>query len=124
MKIRSHKELEVYQIVYDAAMQIFRISKSFPKEERYSLTDQIRRSSRSVCANIAEAFRKRRYPNSFVAKLSDAEAETAETQVWLDFAFDCEYISGEMHDDLFTKYENITEKLVNMSLHPDQWQYG
>jgi four helix bundle protein len=112
MKIRSHKELEVYQIAYDAAMQISRISKSFPKEERYSLTDQIRRYSRSVCANIAEAFRKRRYPNSFVAKLSDAEAETAETQVWLDFAFDCEYISGEMHDDLFTKYYRKIGKYV------------
>lgn len=84
--IRHFRELEVYQLAMEAALRIFEISKSFPVEERYSLTDQIRRSSRSVCANIAEAWRKRRYPNAFVSKLSDAEAEAAETQVWLEFS--------------------------------------
>jgi four helix bundle protein len=79
--IRHFRELEVYQLAMDNAMRIFEVSKLFPKEERYSLTDQIRRSSRSVCANIAEAWRKRRYPNAFVSKLSDADAEAAETQV-------------------------------------------
>ena len=86
MKIRSHRELEVYQLAFRAAERIFEISKSFPKEETYSLTDQIRRSSRSVCSNLAEAFRKRRYPKSFVAKLTDSEGEAAETQTWIDFA--------------------------------------
>jgi four helix bundle protein len=123
MKIRSHKELDVYQIAFGVAMQIFKLSKNFPKEEKYSLTDQIRRSSRSVCANLAEAFRKRKYPNSFVAKLSDSEGEAAETQVWLDFAFYCEYISEDVYQDLFHQYENIIGKLVNMSLNPDQWKY-
>ena len=82
MKIRSHKELEVYKLSFEAAMKIFEISKRFPKEETYSLTDQIRRSSRSVCSNQAEAFRKRRYPKSFISKLSDSESEAAETQTW------------------------------------------
>ena len=86
MKIRSHRELEVYQLAFSAAERIYELSRGFPKEETYSLTDQIRRSSRSVCSNLAEAFRKRRYPKSFVAKLSDSEGEAAETQLWLDFA--------------------------------------
>src|SRR5262249_42936417 len=86
MKIREHTELAVYQKGFDAAMLIFEMSKKFPKEETYSLTDQIRRSSRSVCANLAEAWRKRRYKAAFIAKLSDAESEAAETQVWIEFA--------------------------------------
>ncbi len=89
MKIRTHKELEVYQLAFNADMKIFDISKRFPKEETFSLTDQIRRSSRSVCSNQAEAFRKRRYPKSFVSKLSDSESEAAETQTWLDFGLNC-----------------------------------
>ncbi len=93
MKIRSHKELEVYKLSFDIAMKIFEISKRFPREETYSLTDQIRRSSRSVCANLAEAFRKRRYPKFFTSKLSDSESEAAETQTWLDFSLYCEYIT-------------------------------
>ena len=84
MKIREHTELEVYKKAFDVAMLIFEMSKKFPKEETYSLTDQIRRSSRSVCANLAEAWRKRRYKAAFIAKLSDAESEAAETQVWLE----------------------------------------
>jgi four helix bundle protein len=123
MKIRTHKELEVYQLAFDAAMKIFEITKSFPKEETYSLTDQIRRSSRSVCGNIAEAFRKRRYPKSFVSKISDSEGEAAETQTWLDFSSNCKYISAEVHKELNTTYENIIGKLVNMSLRPQNWSW-
>ncbi len=85
MKIRTHSELDVYKIAFDAAMEIFGTSKKFPVEERYSLTDQIRKSSRSVYANVGEVFRKRKYPKSFISKLSDSESEAAETQVWLDF---------------------------------------
>jgi four helix bundle protein len=123
MKIRSHKELEVYKLSFISAMRIFEISKRFPKEETYSLTDQIRRSSRSVCSNQAEAFRKRRYPKSFVSKLSDSESEAAETQTWLDFAINCEYITKVEHTELTESYENIIGKLVNMSLHPENWSW-
>ena len=98
--MRGYKDLKVYQLAYKLAMEIFNESKSFPKEERYSLTDQIRRSSRSVATNIAEVFRKRQYPNMFVNKLSDSDAETAETQVWLDFSFDCGYLSQKRRDEL------------------------
>jgi four helix bundle protein len=83
----------IYKLTFEAAMQIFELSKRFPVEERYSLTDQMRRSSRSVCANLAEAWRKRRYKAAFVAKLSDCEAEVAETQTWLEFAIKCNYLS-------------------------------
>ena len=123
MKIRSHKDLDVYKMAFEAAMKIFEVSKGFPIEERYSLTDQIRRASRSVCSNLAEAFRKRKYPKAFVSKLSDSEAESAETQVWLDFALKCQYINLEIHQDLFQTYENIIGKLVNMSLNPEKWVY-
>jgi len=123
MKIRTHRDLEVYQLAFNAAMKIFEISKKFPKEETYSLTDQIRRSSRSVCGNIAEAFRKRRYPRAFVSKISDSEGESAETQVWLDFSINCKYITEEEYDELNETYENIIGKLVNMSLHPENWSW-
>jgi len=123
MKIRSHKELEVYSLAFDTAMRIFEISKRFPKEETYSLTDQIRRSSRSVCANVAEAFRKRKYPKSFVAKLNDSEGEAAETQNWLAFSSECQYISPEEFSELDKRYENIIGKLVNMSAHPGNWSW-
>ena len=104
-------------------MKIFEITKNFPKEEKYSLTDQIRRSSRSVCANLAEAFRKRKYPKHFVSKLSDCEGEAAETQVWLDFALECNYVDNATYEELFQQYDNILGKLVNMSLHPEKWTY-
>ena len=104
-------------------MKIFEITKSFPIEEKYSLTDQIRRSSRSVCSNIAEAFRKRKYPKSFVAKLSDSEGEAAETQVWLDFSLECNYISKSEYSTLYKHYDNIIGKLVNMSIQPEKWVY-
>ncbi len=123
MKIRTHKDLEVYKMAFESAMEIYKISKNFPKEEMYSLTDQIRRSSRSVCGNLAEAFRKRRYPKAFVAKLTDCEGEAAETQTWIDFAFSCNYISNEEHKELLTTYENIIGKLVIMSLHPENWSW-
>jgi four helix bundle protein len=121
MKIRTHKELEVYILSFNSAMRIFEITKEFPKEETYSLTDQIRRSSRSVCSNLAEAFRKRRYPKSFISKLSDSESEAAETQTWLDFSLSCGYISEAEHHKLDNEYENIIGKLVNMSLHSENW---
>lgn len=121
MKIRSQRELDVYIMSFRASMKIFELSKSFPREEQYSLTDQFRRSSRSVSANISEAFRKRKYPKAFVLKLSDAEAEAAETQTWLDFALKCGYMNRETYDNLNTEYEHIIGKLVNMSRFPEKW---
>ena len=123
MKIRTHRDLEVYKLAFNGAMKIFETSKRFPKEETYSLTDQICRSSRSVCGNIAEAFRKRRYPKAFISKISDAEVESAETQVWIDFSFACRYIAEEKCNELNETYENIIGKLVNMSLHPENWSW-
>jgi four helix bundle protein len=119
--IRSHKELEVYKLAYKLAMEIYKLSKSFPVEERYSLTDQIRRSSRSVATNLAEAFRKRRYEKAFVAKLSDSEGEAAETQTWLDFSRDCGYITSELCDRMNKEYEHVLGMLVNMIKSPDKW---
>jgi len=123
MKIRNHKDLQVYQLAFEAAMKIFEISKRFPKEETYSLTDQIRRSSRSACGNIAEAFRKRRYPKAFVSKISDSEGESAETQVWLDFSLSCQYIMESEYKELYRTYDNIIGKLVNMSIKPENWSW-
>jgi four helix bundle protein len=120
-RIRVHTELEVYGLAFEAAMVIFERSRQFPKEEIYSLTDQVRRSSRSVCANIAEAWRKRRYPADFVSKLSHAEAEAAETQVWLQFAVSCGYLDREQAQTLSETYDRILGKLVIMINHPNQW---
>lgn len=120
--IRHFRDLEVYQLAMAAAMNLFELSKKFPLEEKFSLTDQIRRSSRSVCANIAEAWRKRRYPNAFVSKLSDAEAEAAETQVWIEFSAKCKYLPSDQGDELDRQYEKIQGKLVNMLSHPEQWR--
>ncbi|MDO9577833.1 MAG: four helix bundle protein [Candidatus Cloacimonadales bacterium] len=121
MKIRDHRDLDVYKLAFNCAMKIFEVSKSFPIEEKYSLTDQIRRSSRSVASNIAEAFRKRRYPKAFTAKLSDSEAEAAETQVWLDFSFQCKYIGSDQLHKLNSDYDHIIGKLVNMGRNPNNW---
>jgi four helix bundle protein len=118
---RTHEDLVVYQKAFDAAMKIFELSKRFPVEERYSLTDQIRRSSRSVCANLAEAWRKRRYKAAFVAKLSDSEAEAAETQVWLKFAVKCQYLTPEQGRELYGTYNQILSGLVKMITHPEDW---
>ena len=120
--IRHFREVEVYQLAMDSAMRIFELSKQFPPEERYSLTDQMRRSSRSVCANIAEAWRKRRYPNAFVSKLSDADAEAAETQVWLEFTLKCGYLKQTIVEELDKTYDHIMGKLINMLTRPEQWR--
>ncbi|HEY9711333.1 MAG TPA: four helix bundle protein [Oculatellaceae cyanobacterium] len=120
-QIQSHHELEVYQLAFDAAMQIFELSKKFPVEERYSLTDQVRRSSRSVCANLAEAWRKRRYEAAFVAKLNDSEAEAAETQSWIEFAVKCNYLEIEAGRELYGTYNHILGKLVNMINNSSSW---
>ena len=122
-RIRTHKDLNVYQLSFEVGMDIFRLTKGFPKEEMYSLTDQIRRSSRSVSGNIAEAFRKRRYPKHFISKLSDSEGESAETQVWLDYAFNCDYIDESAHNSLREKYDHILGMLVNMANSPEKWTF-
>ncbi len=121
MKIQRHTDLEVYKKAQNAAMEIFQASREFPKEETYSLTDQIRRSSRSVCANVAEAWRKRRYKAAFVAKLSDAESEAAETQVWLEFAVKCSYLNRDSGTPIYQTYEEILRMLVAMINTPDSW---
>jgi four helix bundle protein len=106
------RELLAYKRAFDLAMEIYELSKSFPLEEKYSLTDQIRRSSRSVCANIAEAYRKRRYPNHFISKLTDSDAENSETNVWFEFAFECNYITKDIYQKLSVKNIEIG-KLIN-----------
>src|SRR5699024_3798684 len=120
--IKRHEELSVYKKSFEGGMEIFHMTKSFPKEEVYSLTDQIRRSSRSVSANIAEAWRKRRYPKAFVAKLSDSESEAAETQVWLEYSLACGYIEKEEYKDLNKKYDQIIGMIVNMIKNPEKWK--
>ena len=121
-KIVTHKDLNVYRFSFDAGMDIFEISKHFPAEEKYSLTDQIRRSSRSVSSNIAEAWRKRRYEKAFVAKLSDAEGEAAETQVWLEYACACKYVEEKEFSLLNEKYNAIIGMIVTMIQNPDKWK--
>ena len=120
-KIITHGQLEVYKKAFETAMVIFELSRKFPKEETYSLTDQIRRSSRSVCANLAEAWRKRRYEAAFISKLNDVEAEAAETQTWLEFALACGYIKREVASDLSSAYERIIGTVVGMINHADSW---
>src|SRR4030043_1330670 len=113
-KIKSHRDLRVYKMAFETAQQIYKLTKEFPQIEKYSLTDQIRRSSRSVAANIAEAFRMRRYPNAFISKLNQSEGESAETQVWLEFAEACDYITSTVRIELDRQYEQIPGMLVNM----------
>lgn len=119
MKLNSAKDLEVYKKAYDLAMEIFQISKSFPKEEKYALTDQIRRSSRSVCLNLREAWAKRRYEAHFVSKLTDCDGENSETESSLDFAKDCGYISIEQHKVLTEKNREIGRMLGFMINNPE-----
>jgi|SRR5688500_17359021 len=121
MKIVRHQDLEVYKKAFDLAMQIFEFSKNFPKEETYSLTDQIRRSSRSVCSNSAEAWRKRRYQAAFASKLSDAEGEAAETQTWLEFSVKCSHLDRQTAKKLFLGYDEVIAMLVSMINRPDLW---
>ena len=119
---KSFKDLYVYQLAFESAMMIYEISKIWPKEEKYSLIDQIRRSSRSVCGNIAEAWRKRRYPAHFVSKLSDSDSEGAETEVWLTFAFRCKYISKIQYDKLMDDYDHIGRMLSIIMSEPSKWK--
>lgn len=119
--VKTHFDLEIYQLSFDSAMEIFEFSKRFPAEERYSLTDQIRRSSRSVCANIAKAWRKRRYEAAFISKLNDAEAEAAETQTWLQFALKCGYIARDQARELYKKHETVLGKTVRIIHNPKPW---
>lgn len=119
--ITSVRDLTVYRDSFELAMELFELSSSFPKEERYSLTSQVRRSSRSVSANIVEAWRKRRYKAAFVSKLSDADTEAAETQVWIEFAVRCGYLDREVAASLYTKYESLLSSLVGMINHADEW---
>ncbi len=120
-KIRTHKDLHVWQNAVSAAMRIFEITRDFPNEEKFSMTDQVRRSSRSVAANLAEAWRKRRYKAAFVAKLNDAESEATETQTWIEFALRCKYITGETAKELDELYEQIIGQIVVMINQPEKW---
>jgi four helix bundle protein len=120
-KIQSHRELDVYQLAFEGAMRIYQLTRSFPREECFSLTDQIRRSSRSVCANLAEAWRKRRYEAAFLSKLNDAEAEAAETQTWIEFAVKSNYLDAGTGRELYEAYDNILGKLVSMIHNPSPW---
>ena len=120
-QINSFRDLIVYKKAYELAMEIFRISKEFPKEEKYSLTDQIRRSSRSVTSNIAEAWARKRYIKSFVNKLTDSLGEEYETEVWLDYSKDCDYMTAETHDDLLNKYDEVRKMLISILNHPEKW---
>lgn len=119
--INGYKDLIVYQKAFRVSMDIFNITKTFPLEEKYSLTDQIRRSSRSVCANIAEAWAKKIYPKSFINKLTDSLGEEYETEVWLDYSLSCRYISGENHENLLNDYQEIRKMLISMINNPDKF---
>jgi four helix bundle protein len=115
------KDLKVYRMAYKAAMAIFELSKGFPQEEKYALVDQIRRSCRSVCANIAEGYRKRTYPRHFAMKMTDADAEASETMVWLDFAKDCDYIDSMTHETILHQYDEIGRMLGGMANNPEKF---
>jgi four helix bundle protein len=115
------KETKVYKLAFELAMEIFEVSKSFPKEETYSLTDQIMRSSRSVCICLIEAYRKKRYPAHFVAKVTDNDMENSETSGWLDFAFACKYISETKHKELSSKSAEVGRLLHHMMNNPDKY---
>ena len=118
-RINSVRDLEVYKLAFDSAMEIYEISKGFPAEEKYSLTDQVRRASRSICANLAEGWRKRRYKAVFVNKITDSSQEAAETQTWLEFALACKYIDKKAFDKFHEKYEHIFAMLITMERKAD-----
>jgi four helix bundle protein len=121
--IKTFKDLIVYQKAFEQAMEIFELTKSFPRIEKYSLTDQIRRSSRSVCVNIGEAWRRLRYPAHFVSKLTDADAEATETVIWLDFSLACRYLNPERYKKVSTRYEEIGKILGSMVRSPEKFCY-
>lgn len=116
------KDLTVYRKSFELAMQIFEITKIFPAEEKFSLVSQIRRSSRAVCTNLAEGYRKRQYPAHFVAKISDADMENTETRVWLDFSLSCGYISNSMYEEYIATTTEIGKLLNHMMNNPDKYQ--
>ena len=118
MRINSAKDLDVYQIAYKLAMEVFGVSKTWPKEERYSLTDQVRRSSRAVCANLREAWSKRRYEAHFVSKLTDCDGENSETETWLEFARDCQYLPTSDHEKLTAECKRVGAMLGGMLKNP------
>jgi len=121
MEYRGFRDLKVYQLAYKLGLEIFGMTKSFPKEELFALTDQIRRSSRSVPANIAEAWRKRKYPKSFVSKLIDSLAEESETEVWLDYSKDLKYINEEKYLYFIENYDEVARMLSSMINNPDKF---
>src|SRR4051794_18935826 len=123
-KIQSHRDLDVYRKAFDVSMTIFHLSKAFPKEETYALTDQIRRSSRSICANLSEAWRKRRYEAAFISKLSDAETEAGETQTWLEFAVSCGYFDRDRAEPLYRSLNSVIGMIVTMINNPTEWIIG
>ncbi len=122
MAANNIKNTKVYQLSFELAMKIFEASKTFPKEEKYSLTDQVRRSSRSVCANLSESFRKRLYPAHFISKVSDSDMENAETQTWLQFALACNYISKKEHDHFLLLSEEVGKLLNHMMANPEKYK--
>ncbi|WNZ25485.1 four helix bundle protein [Leptolyngbya sp. NK1-12] len=119
--VRTYRDLEVYRTAFAAAMEIFEVTKQFPIEERYSLTNQMRRSSRSVCVNLGEAWRKRRYQAAFIAKLSDCQAEATETQVWLEFSVKCSYLDTNTGRKLYKTYDQILGQLTTMIKTAPTW---
>lgn len=119
--VNSFRDLIVYQKAYKLAMEIFELSSSFPKEEKYSLTDQIRRSSRSVTSNIAEAWARKKYVRSFVSKLIDSLGEEYETETWLDYSRDCQYLKPETYKELSDGYNEVRKMLISMIQNPDKW---
>ena len=118
----TFKELKVYQKTFNLAMDIFETTKSFPPEEKYGLTIQIRKSSRSVCSSIAEAYRKRKYPAHFVSKTTDADMENSETQVWLDFSLSSKYINRKTYDDYLKRSEEVGKMLNHMIENPKKYE--
>ena len=121
MATKSFKQATVYKKAFALAMEIFGISKSFPKEEKYSLTDQIRRASRGVCTNLAEAYRKKKYLAPFVSKVTDSDMENSETNVWLDFSIACKYIDSKMYSKLTKENEEIGKLLNHMICNPEKY---
>ena len=121
MGVINFKQTKVYKLAFEQAMEIFSVTRNFPKEETYSLIDQIRRSSRSVCTNLAEAYRKKIYPANFVSKVTDCDAENSETGVWLDFSLSCNYLSTDQHSLFISRNEEIGRLLSHMRNNPDKY---
>jgi four helix bundle protein len=122
MKMAGFKDLKVYRMAYKLAMEIYEITKSFPKEEVYSLTDLIRRSTRSICTNIGEGYRKRIYPKHFVTKMTDADGECTETMIWLDFSLDCGLLNNDIYESLTNRYMEVGKMLDSMWIDPEKFK--